>query len=51
MSTLERIVQKEFEGMKIREFLKFHMGLSSRLIRGASIDKRIFVNDVAVKMN
>ena len=51
MSTLERVVHKEFEGMKIREFLKFHMGLSSRLIRGASIDKRIFVNDVAVKMN
>ena len=51
MSTLDRIVQKEFEGMKIREFLKFHMGLSSRLIRGASIDKRIFVNDIPVKMN
>lgn len=51
MSTLERVVHKEFDGMKIREFLKFNMGLSSRLIRGASIDKRIFVNDVAVKMN
>ena len=27
------------------------IGLSTRLIRSASIDKRIFVNDVAVKMN
>ena len=27
------------------------MGLSTRLIRSASIDKRIFVNDIPVKMN
>lgn len=51
MSTLQKSVDKEFSGMKIREYLKYHMGLSSRLIRGASIDKRILVNDIAVKMN
>lgn len=51
MSTLEKSVENSFEGVKIREYLKQEMGLSSRLIRGAAIDKRIFVNDIAVKMN
>jgi 23S rRNA pseudouridine1911/1915/1917 synthase len=51
MSTINKIVEKEYEGRKIREFLKEELGLSSRLIRGASIDKRIFVNNKAVKMN
>lgn len=51
MSTLEKVVDKEFEGRKIREYLKEVMGLSSRLIRGAAIDKRIIVNGLAVKMN
>lgn len=51
MSTLEKTVNKEFQGRKIREFLKDEMGLSSRLIKGAAIDKRILVNNNAVKMN
>ena len=51
MSTLEEKVDKRFEGRKIREFLKEKMGLSSRLIKGASIDKRILVNNNPVKMN
>ena len=51
MSTIKRIVSKEYEGRKIREFLKEELGLSSRLIRSASIDKRIFVDNKAVKMN
>ena len=51
MSTLEEKVDKRFEGRKIREFLKEKMGLSSRLIKGASIDKRILVNNTPVKMN
>ena len=46
-----RKVDKNFEGRKIREFLKEKMGLSSRLIKGASIDKRILVNNNPVKMN
>ena len=41
MSTLEEKVDKNFEGRKIREFLKEKMGLSSRLIKGASIDRAI----------
>lgn len=51
MSTLEEKVDKSFEGRKIREFLKEKMGLSSRLIKGASIDRRILVNNNPVKMN
>lgn len=51
MSMLEKKVSSNFDGMKIREFLREDMGLSSRLIRGAALDKRIFVNDVPVKMN
>lgn len=51
MSTIKKIVSKEYEGRKIREFLKEELGLSSRLIRSASIDKRIFVDNKAVKMN
>ena len=45
MSTLEKSVEKSFEGRKIREYLKEEMGLSSRLIRGAALDKRILVNN------
>lgn len=51
MSMLEKKVSSDFDGKKIRVFLREDMGLSSRLIRGASIDKRIFVNDVPVKMD
>ena len=51
MSTLEKCVEKSFEGRKIREYLKEEMGLSSRLIRGAALDKRIIVNNVPVRMN
>jgi len=43
MSTLEKCVDKAFDGIK--------MGLSSRLIRGAALDKRILVNNNPVKMN
>lgn len=51
MSTLEKCVEKSFEGRKIREYLKEEMGLSSRLIRGAALDKRIIVNNAPVRMN
>ncbi|MDV4149962.1 RluA family pseudouridine synthase [Clostridium sp. AL.422] len=51
MSTIKKIAPKEYEGRKIREYLKEELGLSSRLIRSASIDKRIFANNKAVKMN
>lgn len=51
LSNLRKIVTKEYDGKKIREFLKEALGLSSRLIRGAAIDKRILVNGKAVKMN
>ena len=50
-SYIKKVVPKEYEGRKIREYLKEDLGLSSRLIRSASIDKRIYVNNKAVKMN
>lgn len=51
MSILEKSVEKSFEGRKIREYLKEEMGLSSRFIRGAAMDKRILVNNTPVRMN
>lgn len=51
MSILEKKVNEIEEGTKIREYLKAELGLSTRLIRSASIGKRIFVNDEVVKMN
>ena len=51
MSTIKSSVSKEYEGKKIREYLKEELGLSTRLIRSASIDKRIFVDNKAVRMN
>lgn len=51
MSTLEKKVNEKYDGYKIREFLKEEMELSSRLIRKSAIEKRILVNEEAVKMN
>lgn len=50
MSQLEKIVDKNNDGIVIRQYLKEELGLSTRLIRGASIEKRILVNDKAVRM-
>lgn len=51
MSILEKKVSVPEEGMKIKEYLKKELELSTRLIRSASLNKRIFVNDEVVKMN
>lgn len=51
MSILEKQVANIEKGTKIREYLKAELGLSTRLIRSASLGKRIFVNDEVVKMN
>lgn len=51
MSNLRKTITQQYEGRKIREFLKEELGLSSRLIRGAAIDKRILINGKPVKMN
>ena len=50
MSTLEKKVEQKYDGIVIREFLKEELELSSRLIRRAAIEKRIFVNKEAVRM-
>lgn len=51
MSSIRKNVHVEYNEKKIREFLKIDMQLSSRLIKGAAIDKRILVNGNVVKMN
>lgn len=51
MSILEKKVEDVVEGTKVREYLKREMGISTRLIRSASIQKRIFINNEVVKMN
>ena len=49
MSELIKSVTNNYDGVSIRDFLKEELGLSSRLIRRASIEKNIFVNDEAVR--
>lgn len=44
-------IEKEQEGKKLREYLKHEKNLSSRLIKGAAIGKRITVNGNIVKLN
>lgn len=51
MSKIQKTVPAEYDKRKIREYLKEDLGLSTRLIRGAALDKRILVNEKAVKMN
>ena len=43
MSTLEKSVEKGFEGRKIREYLKEEMKLSSRLIKGPAMEEEFQV--------
>ena len=50
MSTLEKKVDKKYEGATIREFLKEELGLSTRLIRSAAIENRVLVNKNSVRM-
>lgn len=50
MSNLEKKVGANYHGVVIREFLKEELGLSSRLIRGAALEKRILVNNNPVRM-
>lgn len=51
MSTIEKKVEQEHDGKRIRLFLKDDLGISSRMIRSASIERRILVNNTPVKMD
>lgn len=44
-------VESEEQGLKLRQYLKSHKKLSSRLIKSAALDGRIQVNGVRVKLN
>ncbi|WP_194189614.1 RluA family pseudouridine synthase [Clostridium chrysemydis] len=50
MSALEEKVLDKYDGFVIRDFLKEELELSSRLIKKAAIEKRILINDEAVRM-
>lgn len=50
MSSLKETIQENYEGLSIREFLKEELKLSSRLIRSASVEKRVLINGKAVRM-
>jgi 23S rRNA pseudouridine1911/1915/1917 synthase len=50
MSTLEKKVEENYEGRTIREFLKEDLELSSRLIRSASKEERVLINNIPVRM-
>ncbi|SMC19017.1 23S rRNA pseudouridine1911/1915/1917 synthase [Clostridium acidisoli DSM 12555] len=48
---LEYYVAEEENNIKIREYLKNKLNISSRFIKKASIEKKIEVNGIPVKMN
>lgn len=50
MSILENKVVDKYDGVLIREYLKEELGLSTRLIRNASVENRILVNNNPVRM-
>ena len=50
MSKIEKTVEDKYDKVVIREYLKEELGLSTRLIRSASIEKRILVNNEPVRM-
>ncbi|MGL5615342.1 MAG: RluA family pseudouridine synthase [Sarcina sp.] len=51
MSKIIKEITESYDKVKIKEYLKEELSLSTRFIRRASMDKRIFINGKAVKMN
>ncbi|WP_234121452.1 RluA family pseudouridine synthase [Clostridium hydrogenum] len=50
-SKLSYNVEKQYEGLKIKEYLKDVQGFSTRFIRGTAHSGRIFVNGKVVKLS
>lgn len=51
MSIVTYEVKSQGSGAKIRDYLKYEENLSSRFIKSAAIDKRMWVNGEKVKLN
>ena len=51
MNYIKKDIEKEFKGIKLSKYLKEEMELSSRFARRASLDRRIYVNGKARKLN
>jgi len=50
-SKISFFVEKEYEGRKIRDYLKSVQGFSTRFIRGSAFDNRLFVNGETVRLS
>ncbi len=48
---LKYFIKDEGSGTKIREYLKIKLNISSRFIKKAALERRIWVNGIPVKMN
>lgn len=51
MDFLKYEILDEVDGVKIRDYLRYDKKLSSRFIKQAAIERRIFVNNSSVKLN
>ncbi len=51
MSKINKEISEIYDKVKIREYLKEELGLSTRFIKKAAIDRRILINGKSVKMN
>lgn len=51
MSKINKVISEVYDKVKIREYLKEELGLSTRFIKKAAIDRRILINGKSVKMN
>ncbi|MFL0251206.1 RluA family pseudouridine synthase [Clostridium neuense] len=50
-SKLSFFVEKQYEGHKIKDYLKGVQGFSTRFVRGAAFDNRLFVNGEIVRLS
>lgn len=50
-SKLSFFIEKEYEGHKIKDYLKSVQGFSTRFVRGAAFDNRLFVNGENVRLS
>lgn len=51
MNYIKKEINEKFKGIKLSKYLKEEMDISSRFARRASIDRRIYVNGKARKLN
>lgn len=50
-SKLSFFIEKQYEGRKIKDYLKGVQGFSTRFVRGAAFDNRLFVNGKTARLS